>query len=208
MRRLFILLVPVALVVGIYWGGHPDRLPGFARHTLVADSDGRLYQEAVDTLQRDYYRPVNRDKLLDTSVGAAVTSLDDQFSHYFSPRDYETFEDDTQGRFEGVGMTVSRVKDGLKVNQVYAGSPAQRGGLHAGDVIVSVNGRPLAGKNSDQSTALIKGRAGTSVRLGVEAGDGVREVMLKRDKVDVPVVESKLERSEGKKLGWVHLGGF
>jgi carboxyl-terminal processing protease len=205
---VYVALVPIALVLGIYWGGHPERLPGFARDTLVADSQGRLYQEAVDTLERDYYRPVNRDKLLDTSVGAAVTSLDDQFSHYFSPRDYETFEDDTQGRFEGVGMTVSEVKEGLKVNQVYAGSPAQKGGLHSGDVIVSVNGRSLAGKSSEQSSALIKGPAGTTVRLGVKDGDDVRQVTLKRAKVDVPVVESKLEHAEGKPIGWVHLAGF
>jgi carboxyl-terminal processing protease len=205
---VYAALVPIALVLGIYWGGHPERLPGFARETLVADTQGRLYQEAVDKLERDYFRPVDPDKLLDTSVGAAVTSLDDQFSHYFSPRDYATFEDDTEGRFEGVGMTVSAVKQGLKINQVYAGSPAQRGGLHAGDLIVSVNGRSLAGKSSDQSTALIKGPAGTSVRLGVADGDGTREVTLKREKVDIPVVESKLERSEGKPIGWVHLAGF
>ena len=205
---VYVVLVPIALVLGIYWGGHPDRLPGFARNTLVADTQGQIYQEAVDKIERDYYRPINRDKLLNTSVGAAVTSLDDQFSHYFSPSDYDTFEDDTQGRFEGVGMTVSTVKKGLKINQVYANSPAQRGGLHSGDVIVSVNGRSLAGKSSDQSTALIKGPAGTSVRLGLETGDATREVTLKREKVDVPVVESKLERSEGKPIGWVHLAGF
>src|SRR5262245_42523930 len=128
---VYAALVPIALVLGIYWGGHPERLPGFARNTLVADTQGRIYQEAVDKIEHDYYRPINRDKLLNTSVGAAVTSLDDQFSHYFSPSDYQTFEDDTQGRFEGVGMTVSTVDKGLKINQVYAGSPAQRGGLHA-----------------------------------------------------------------------------
>jgi carboxyl-terminal processing protease len=42
-RSLLLVLVPVALVVGIYWGGHPDHLPGFARKTLVADTQGRLY---------------------------------------------------------------------------------------------------------------------------------------------------------------------
>jgi carboxyl-terminal processing protease len=205
---VYAVLVPIALVIGIYWGGHPDRLPGFARDTLVADTQGRLYQEAVDKIERDYYRPIDRDKLLNTSVGAAVTSLDDQFSHYFSPHDYGAFEDDTQGRFEGVGMTVSAVKQGLKINQVYANSPARRGGLHAGDVIVSVNGKSLAGQSSDASTALIKGPAGTTVRLGVTTGDDTRELTLKREKVDVPVVESKLEKADGKELGWVHLAGF
>src|SRR4051794_9072071 len=208
MRRLLILIVPVALVLGIWWGGHPDRLPGFARDTLVADSDGRLYEEAVDTIERDYYRPVDRRKLLDASVGAAVGSLQDQFSHYFSPHAYQAFEDDTEGRFEGVGMTVSATKDGLRVKQVFARSPAQRGGLRPGDLIVSVDGRSLAGTGSDKATSLIKGPAGTKVRLGVERDGTTRQLALKREKVDVPVVESEMKHVGGKDIGWVHLSGF
>src|SRR5215204_1716773 len=153
------VLIPLALVLGIWLGGHPDALPGFARETLVADSDGRLYEEAVDTIQRDYYRQIDRKELLDKSLGAAVESLEDQFSHYFSPREYANFQLDTEGRFEGVGMTVSPIKQGLRVEQVYDGSPAKEGGLEEGDVIVSVDGRSLAGKTSEESTALIKGPA-------------------------------------------------
>jgi carboxyl-terminal processing protease len=208
MRRLLALLVPVALVVGIYWGGHPDRLPSFARKTLVADTDGRLYQEAVDEIHRDYYKPVNRHRLLDTSIGAAVASLKDPYSHYFSPGNYGAFEDDTQGRFQGIGTTVTEVRQGLRINQVYAHSPAARGGLRPGDLIVSVNGTSLAGKSSDDSTKLIKGPAGTSVRLGVRSDGRVRQVTLKREEVDIPVVESKLERYHGQAIGWVHLAGF
>src|SRR3954451_18392978 len=165
---LLAILIPLALVLGVFLGGHPDFLPGFARETLVADSDGRLYEQAVDTIERDYYRKVDRKDLLNKSLGAAVESLDDQFSHYFSPKDYTQFQLDTEGQFEGVGMTVTEVKEGLRVQEVYDGSPAKEGGLKAGDLIVAVNGKSLAGKNSDDATALIKGPAGSSVTLGVK----------------------------------------
>ena len=82
------VLIPVALILGIWLGGHPDNLPGVARDTLVADSDGRLYEEAVDTIERDYYRKVDRKDLLNKSLGAAVQSLKDPFSNYFSPSAY------------------------------------------------------------------------------------------------------------------------
>ena len=45
------VLIPIALVLGIYLGGHPNTLPSFARNALVSDSDGRLYEEAIDTIQ-------------------------------------------------------------------------------------------------------------------------------------------------------------
>src|SRR5689334_23916659 len=138
---LLAVLIPVALILGIWLGGHPANLPGVARNTLVADSDGRLYEQAVDTIERDYYRKVDRKALLNKSLSAAVDSLDDQFSHYFSPRDYEQFQLDTEGQFEGVGMTVTEVKQGLRVMEVYDNSPAKAGGLKKGDLIVSVNGK-------------------------------------------------------------------
>jgi carboxyl-terminal processing protease len=199
------ILIPFALVLGIWLGGHPDTLPSFARDALVSDTDGRLYEEAVDTIERDYYRKIDRDKLLDTSLAAAVESLQDQFSHYFTPKEYTNFQLDTEGQFEGVGMSVREVKQGLRVEEVYAGSPAKEGGLKVGDIIVSVNGRSLAGKTSDQSTTLIKGPAGSSVTLGLRGG---RSLRLKRAKVDIPIVQSKLERSEGKDIAWVRLAGF
>ena len=167
---ILVALIPIALVLGIFLGGHPNTLPGFARDALVNDSDGRLYEEAVDTIQRDYYRKIDRDQLLNTSLTAAVESLQDQFSHYFSPKEYSAFQLDTEGQFEGVGMSVSETKKGLRVEEVYDDSPAKSQGLKVGDVIVSVNGKPLAGKTSDQSTALIKGPAGSAVTLGLEDG--------------------------------------
>jgi carboxyl-terminal processing protease len=202
------VLVGAALVLGIFLGGHPDFLPGFARDTLVADSDGRLYEQAVDTIERDYYRDVDRKALLNKSLTAAVASLQDQFSHYFSPKDYTAFQLDTEGRFEGVGMTVSAVKQGLRVEEVYKGSPAAEGGLKAGDLIVSVNGQSLAGKSSGEATALIKGPAGSTVTLGVRSDGKTRTLRLKRAKVDVPIVRSELERADGKKIAWVRLAGF
>src|SRR5919204_3141856 len=205
---LLAVLAPLLLVAGIWLGGHPDRLPGFARDTLVADSQGRLYQEAVDTIERDYYRPVDRKALLNTSLASAVASLRDQFSNYFSPKAYKGFLESTKGQFEGIGMTVEGVERGLRVLTVYPRSPAQKAGVRPGDVILRVNGRALAGRSSEEATALIKGPAGTSVSLTIEQRSGTRTVSVKRQKLDIPVVESHMEQADGRKVAWVHLSSF
>jgi carboxyl-terminal processing protease len=205
---LLAVLIPIALVLGVWLGGHPDFLPSFARETLVADTEGRIYEDAVDTIERDYYRDVDRQELLDKSLESAVESLEDQFSHYFTPREYTNFQLDTEGRFEGVGMSVRAVDEGLRVMEVYAGSPAKEGGLKPGDLIVSVNGRSLKGKTSEESTELIKGPSGTAVTLGVKDGKRTKELRLQRAKVDIPIVQSRIERSGGKEIAWVTLAGF
>jgi carboxyl-terminal processing protease len=205
---LLVILLPVVLAAGIWLGGHPDNLPKPIRNALVDDPDGRVYEEALDTIQRDYYRKVDRGELLNQSLDHAVRSLEDRFSNYFAPRDFADFQEATEGRFEGVGMTVEKADSGLRVIAVYDGSPAKRGGLKPGDVITRVNGRSIAGQSSEESTTRIKGPAGTSVRLTVRSGDRTRELTLERAKVDIPVVRSEMRRADGRKIAYVRLASF
>jgi carboxyl-terminal processing protease len=202
---LLVILLPVMLAAGIWLGGHPDNLPDPVRDTLVADSEGRVFEEALDTIERDYYREVDRQELLNQSLEQAVGSLDDRFSHYFAPRDYTDFQAATEGRFEGVGMTVEEVEGGLRVLTVYDNSPADRGGLEPGDVITHVNGRSIAGESSEESTTRIKGPAGTPVKLTVRSKG---ELTLRRAQVEIPVVEAEMRRSGGEEIAHVHLAGF
>jgi carboxyl-terminal processing protease len=213
MRRLstlpvLLFMAVLALVVGIYLGGHPSTLPKPVRDAFVQDSEGQVYDEAIDTLARDYYRDVNKKELLDQSLDRAIRSLDDRFSNYFAPHDFADFQQATEGRFEGVGMTVEPVDNGLRVITVYEGSPAARGGLKTGDVITHVNGRSIAGASSEESTTRIKGPAGTQVKLTVRTGKNTRVLTLKRAEVEIPVVRSELRRYGGHKIAYVHLAGF
>jgi carboxyl-terminal processing protease len=206
---LLVVLLPVLLIAGIWLGGHPSSLPGFVRDAFVGDSEGQLYDEALDTIADNYYRPVDKDELLDKGLEAGVKSLDDRFSAYFDPKEYKEFEEATDGAFEGVGMNVAEVERGLRVLTVFENSPAKRGGIRPGDVITAVDGRSLEGKTSEQATTLIKGPAGTPVTLTVVRGKAApRDVRLVRAKVDVPVVESEMRTYRGKKFAHVRLSSF
>jgi carboxyl-terminal processing protease len=205
---LALVLLPIVLVIGIWLGGHPQALPGGVRDTLVADSQGRLYDEAMDIIERDYYRKVDPNSLLNTSLDSAVGSLKDRFSNYFSPKDYDDFSEVTDGAFEGVGMTVEQAPKGLKVISVYENTPAQRGGLHPGDLIVKVNGKSIEGVSSQEATTLIKGPSGSSVTLTLSADGKERTVTLERQKVNIPVVQSSMKRAGGQPVAYVRLASF
>jgi carboxyl-terminal processing protease len=206
---LFLVMGLLTLALGIYLGGHPETLPEPVRDALVQDSDGEIYDEAVDTIERDYYRKVDREDLLNQSLDQAVRSLDDRFSNYFAPRDYADFQQATEGRFEGVGMSVTPTDEGLRIVAVYDGSPAAEGGLKKGDIITEVDGKSIAGATSEESTTRIKGPAGTEVKLTVRTGKDERELKLKRAEVEIPVVQSKMRTApDGSKVAWVRLAGF
>jgi carboxyl-terminal processing protease len=216
LRRRRPLLVPLAALIvlgllagGIWLGGHPDWLPRPVRDTLLSDNDAALYDEAADIIQDDYYRKVDRTQLVNKALGSAVSSLNDRFSNYFNPKEYRSFNEATQGTFEGVGMNVEEVPRGLRVLTVFKGSPAAKGGVAPGDEIIAVNGHSLRGASSEQATTRIKGRAGTGVTLTVVTGKAdPREIELKRAHVDVPVVESRMTRSGDEKVAYVKLASF
>ena len=106
-------------------------------------------------------------------------------------------------------MSVNEVARGLRVLTVYDDSPAQRGGIRKGDLIVSVGGKSLAGRTSQEATTQIKGPAGTEVTLGVVSGDKpARDVTLERARVDVPAVEAEMRKLGDRKIAHVRLAGF
>jgi carboxyl-terminal processing protease len=204
---LLAVLVPVALVLGIWWGGHPSALPGPLRDLFVSDRVSTIDQ-ALDIIHDDYYRSVDTGRLVDDSLAGAVQRLDDRFSSYLSPRDYSRYQESSRGEFSGVGMEVSDASQGLRVSRVFPGSPAARGGIRRGDLVVAVDGRSLAGRPSSVSSALIRGRPGTQVTLTVQTAGRRRTLRLRRARVEAPSVESSLRTVRGRKLGVVSLSGF
>jgi carboxyl-terminal processing protease len=201
------------LCAGLWLGGHPNELPLPLRNLFV-DESTTLSGEAAETIEDSYFRPVSRGELSDASLRGMVATLrrryKDRYSHYFDPEQAQAFDEETQGRFAGIGLSVVEAKRGLKVADVFKHSPAVRAGIKAGDVIVSVDGESIAGQPADLSTAKIKGPAGTKVRLGVrQASTGqVRRLTVKRAEITEPVVEWRQRRIGGLALGYVRLIRF
>ena len=180
------------LAVGMYLGGHPANLPQFLKDAFV-DESASLNSEAVDVIEKNFIQKVPDSQLDDASLAGMVRSLKNRFSHYFTPEQNKLFEQATNGEFSGVGMTVVERKRGLLVVGVFKRSPAKREGIKAGDVITKVDGRSIAGESSNASTARIKGRPGTYVRLTIASPGGrVRTLRVKRERIKVPVVSSRL----------------
>jgi carboxyl-terminal processing protease len=160
------VMLPVLLVGGVWLGGHPNDLPEFARSTFEANHQTQVLDEALARISSDYYRPIAESQLANASITGAVASLGDRFSHYLTPKEFREF--DSPPSFTGIGVVVAPEHRGLLIARVFDSSPALRAGLHAGEVIVAVNGRRLVGLSADAATALIKGPPGTDVVLGIE----------------------------------------
>jgi carboxyl-terminal processing protease len=196
------------LIIGVWLGGHPSWLPSSLRGTFADNSDGRLVHDALDLLAKDYYRPIDRNQLVNKGLASAVASLQDPFSHYFSPSDYRGFLDQSNPHLSGIGIDVLANPLGLRVADVFPNSPAARAGLAAGDVIFKVGSTTLAGHSADFASRLIKGPAGTQVILTVMRGGHSRVVKITRANLTVPVATGSIVNFHGVKLGDLRLTSF
>ena len=201
------------LVIGVYLGGHPSKLPTFARETFTEEPTS-LVAEASEVIKDNYFRKVGNTELGNASLQGMVRELrkrhKDRFSDYFSPESLEGFNQQIEGRFSGIGLSVVSAKKGLHVVKVFHGSPAEEGGIKAGDTIVSVEGKPIAGLSSTEATNLIKGPEGSEVTVGVEDPKTKKttEKSLTRAEVELPNVSSRVFKTKGKKIGYVRLFSF
>ena len=201
------------LVIGVYLGGHPSKLPGFAREAFTEEPTS-LVGEASEIIKDNYFRKVGDTELGNASLQGMVRELrkrhKDRFSDYFSPESLEGFNQQIEGHFSGVGLSVVEVKNGLKVVKVFHGSPAEQGGVEVGDTIISVEGESIAGLDSSEATQKIKGPEGTQVTVGIEAPKTHEksEKTLTRAEVVLPNVSSRVFTTNGKKIGYVRLLSF
>jgi carboxyl-terminal processing protease len=199
----------VALVAGLWLGGHPESLPGPIRDTFVQE-DRAMRAEIINSIEDNFYKPVDEKKLDDASLKGIVQSLDDPYSHYLTPKEAKALNDSVSGHFEGVGMNVEQNKRGLKVLRVFDDAPAARAGIQRGDFILGVNGHSIAGVNSQVATSRIKGPAGTSVTLRVftPGQERDRTVKVKRERIEIPVARGRMVERGGHKVGVVELLSF
>jgi carboxyl-terminal processing protease len=202
-------LVAIAFFVGIVAGGQVDAI-----RDKVDDVFGNKSQDAtsqaIDVIHDDYFHTVDDQDLENASIASIINHLKeryhDRFSHYFTKSEYDRFKQGSS--LSGVGIAVTQVERGLRVATVYKHTPAREAGIQPGEIITGVNGRSIAGKDADVVTSQIRGPAGTKVTLTIASDGSSRDVTLTRREVDIPQVAGRIEKIDGKKVGYVRLAGF
>lgn len=137
-----------------------------------------------------YLNKVDHDKLVDGAINGMLEALDDPFTVYMDQKEAAQFDENITSSFQGIGAEVS-VEDGkVVIVSPIKGSPAEKAGLHAHDIILSVNGEKLDGLTLNQAVAKIRGPKGTQAKLSV-LRSGVNdpiELIVVRDDIDVDTV--------------------
>lgn len=197
-------------------------------------SPQETFETALDELRDRYVEPIrDTDKLTYGALRGMLGALDDPYTEFMDPEEYQAFRQENKGQFEGIGAALGATKIERPVNQlrppfrcpycgrfiteyhkyhitvrsVFPEGPAFAAGLKAGDNIIRVDDKSTEGMSVSEAAGLIRGRAGTKVTLAVtrEGEDEPVEIEITRARVDLPTVESKLLAD---KVGYIRLAVF
>jgi carboxyl-terminal processing protease len=155
------------------------------------DNLGRLLR-VVYLIESQYLEEVPRIKLVDGAIEGMVSSLD-PYSSFQDAEENETLMNTIKGSFGGIGVHISTADPTqLVVMRPIKGSPAERAGLEAGDVIVRIDDTDVAKISQDQAIAMLRGDPGTGVTVGVYRPRTGQELTfnLIRESINVPTVSA------------------
>ncbi|MDX8336475.1 MULTISPECIES: S41 family peptidase [Cetobacterium] len=146
--------------------------------------------------------------LMQGALKGMMESLDDPHSNYFTKEELESFKEDIEGKYAGVGMVIQKKADEpLIVVSPIEDTPAYLAGIRAKDKIIAIDGESTYKLTSEQSVKKLKGEPGTSVKLTVyrEEAKETKDVELKRSIIELKYVKSKMI---GKDIGYLRLTQF
>ena len=160
---------------------------------ISSETDKKL--EKLESLINQYYlKDVDQDELQQGIYEGYIAGLNDPYSVYYDEEATKSFQESTDGEYDGIGAVMSQNKETgiITISQVYEGSPAEQAGMKDNDILYKVEDEKVTGKDLTEVVSKIKGEKGTDVNLTVLRGDDREEVAVTatRDTIEYPTVSS------------------
>ena len=206
---MFITFMITSISLYTYFVKNPITVTSTTKNTNKGTNKNLLskienYRQMID---KYYLGEVDEAKLEEGAIKGYIEGLGDPYTEYISKDEMKDYLDDTMGNFVGIGiyMIKNTQYDRIQVLSTIKGSPAEKIGMQAGDLIISVDG--VEYKADDMTTASnnIKGEEGTKVIVEILRGAQNIKYEIIREKVKVNQVEGKVLSNN---IGYIEFTSF
>ena len=165
-----------------------------------------IFGDVFERVRAQYVEKPDDQKLVETAINGMLTSLDPH-SSYMNAKETADMRTETRGEFGGLGIEVTMEDELVKVVSPFEGTPADRAGILAGDLIAEINGEQVRGLTLSEAVEKMKGDIGSSVDLTIVRKGANKPIRLavKREEIKVPSVRHSVE---GGDVGYIKLLKF
>lgn len=203
---VFITFMVTSISLYTYFLNNPISITSKSSSSSSKEIAGTLqkYKEIID---KYYLGDVDEEKLKEGAIKGYIEGLGDPYTEYISADEMEDYLSDTMGNFVGIGiyMVKNTEKGKIQVLAPIKGSPAEKAGIQAGDLILTVDGVDYSADEMTIASNKIKGEEGTTVTIEVLRGTETKKYELKREKVKVNQVEGKVLSNN---IGYINFTSF
>lgn len=162
-------------------------------------------------IRNNYVDYLSLDTIYEKAIPSLLTELDPH-SAYIPARDFESVNESLEGHFEGIGIVFNAMTDTITVLSVIPQGPSDKAGLRAGDRIVRIDGRNVAGQGiaQDSLVKLMRGPRGSHVKLALQRVglDRDVEVEVVRDAIELHSIETAFILDSEAGIAFIRLSQF
>src|ERR1051326_284178 len=201
------IIFGILLATGIFIGSHlnfsGNRINFLQPHTKSSDKLNNI----LNFIEQEYVDTVNKKELVEKAITSMLQNLDPH-SVYLTPQEVKEMREPLEGNFEGIGIEFNIIKDTIRVISAIAGGPSEQLGIQAGDKIVKIEGKNVAGtkiKNKDVLGKL-RGKGGTQVSITIMRGKKSIDYTITRDRIPIYSVDAGYMLN--KKTGYIKVSRF
>lgn len=160
---------------------------------LYLDQELNSLKEILTNVQINYKDEITYEKLLDGAYQGVFNALDDPYSVYYrTAEESNDFVENVSGEFSGIGVNLENYYGQCRVVAPIPGTPAEKVGIHSGDIIKNVDGVNVSDMTLDEIISLIKGKVGTKVTLTVNRNGTSLSFTMVRETICTTSVEFKM----------------
>ncbi len=173
------------------------------------DSSLEEFEEVYNLINSSYYIDINNKTLIEGAINGMLGSLNDPHTSYFNKSETDSFNEQMNGSYEGIGAEISLDSSGnVIVFSVFKNSPAAEAGLKFNDIILEVNNKSTKGMSTTEVVALIKDVNKKTANIKINRNGETLEFEVEKRVVIIESVESKIYNKNGKKIGYVLINTF
>lgn len=146
-------------------------------------------------------------EMMKTGIDAMLENLD-PYTNYISESEIEDYRFITTGEYGGIGAMVRQVEGQVVISEPYEGYSAQKAGIKAGDIITEIDGKSIKLRDSDEISHMLKGQAGTTVKLTIERPGQAQPLKFELQRDEIKVRNVPYSGMLNNEVGYIKLSGF
>lgn len=178
------------------------------RNYFVLSKDLDKLVEVYETISSSYYDEVDKQNLVDEAINGMVSSVGDAYTSYVDIDSTLEFDELVNGKYEGIGCTIQLTDNGIMIVEVFNDSPAEKGGLLVGDIVVKVDDKDASVMSAEELANYIKTESDANISMNVLRNGEEKSIKLVREVVETPVVNSAVYTKNNKKIGYLNISIF